>query len=319
MKKPTLLLFVFIVLLSVHSFGQLTNGLKAHYTFAGSANDVSGQNNNGTLNGSPTLTSDRFGSSNCAYQFPGTGTDYISVNYSADFNIPATGAFSISLWFQGGSPNISDNEFLFRKNNPTNIQNLEYNLSLYDVNKPVFGSVNQGVWSTVTTYPNADPNWHHLVGIYDNKKWYIYEDNILRDSDLSQSIGITPSTGDISIGKYFMGKLDDVRFYNRALTVSEIDQLYNFGGDCQTLSIEEENLTDDFSVYPNPASSILHITTSVNDATVYLFDITGRTVLEKDMNAGDESIDISFLREGTYLIKIKKAEKIQTKLIIKQN
>jgi len=45
---------------------NLRSGLVAYYPFCGNANDVSGNGNNGTVNGA-TLTTDRFSSSTSAF------------------------------------------------------------------------------------------------------------------------------------------------------------------------------------------------------------------------------------------------------------
>ena len=74
MRKFALL--VLVVVLSGWSSGAsavpITNGLVAAYEFNGNANDVSGNGNNGVVNGA-TLTADRFGNANSAYSFDGTG------------------------------------------------------------------------------------------------------------------------------------------------------------------------------------------------------------------------------------------------------
>ncbi|MBC7408621.1 MAG: hypothetical protein H7339_09555, partial [Arcicella sp.] len=71
--KKVLVLFL-ILLFSVSTiFAQvnLKNGLIACYPFNANANDESGNNNNGTINGA-TLTTDRFGKANRAYNFNGS-------------------------------------------------------------------------------------------------------------------------------------------------------------------------------------------------------------------------------------------------------
>ena len=77
------------------------NGLVGWWPFNGNANDESGNNNNGTVNGA-TLTSDRFGNSNMAYNFDGIN-DYISTFRSGYTT------FSISLWCKLPSPTMSVN------------------------------------------------------------------------------------------------------------------------------------------------------------------------------------------------------------------
>ena len=72
MKKLLLLPLLFI---AVISFGQVpsyvpTDSLVGYWGFNGNANDESGNGNDGTVNGA-TLTTDRFGNTNSAYDFDG--------------------------------------------------------------------------------------------------------------------------------------------------------------------------------------------------------------------------------------------------------
>ena len=56
---------------------DLKNGLVACYPFNANAKDETGNGNNGTVNGA-TLTTDRFGKANSAYNF--NGSSLIPVN-----------------------------------------------------------------------------------------------------------------------------------------------------------------------------------------------------------------------------------------------
>ena len=69
-----------------------TNGLVGYWGFDGDAKDYSGNNNHGAVNGA-TLTVDRNGKSNSAYNFDGVN-DNISVN-----SLIYPNSRSISLWF----------------------------------------------------------------------------------------------------------------------------------------------------------------------------------------------------------------------------
>ena len=80
MKKIiTILLVLFTVILPAQ---VSTTSLVAYWPFNGNANDLSGNGHNGTVNGA-TLTNDRFGSPNSAYNF--NGSAYIDVPYSCKF------------------------------------------------------------------------------------------------------------------------------------------------------------------------------------------------------------------------------------------
>jgi len=227
---PFVLLFLVI---AVDLRSQLSIGLKAYYSFKGNPSDLSGNGNDGTIIGSPVLTHDRFGIADCAYYFPGTSNDYISINYSSDFNIDSLGAFSISLWYQGGSTNEGDYEILFEKPNPdVSPYPSDYSLALYDLNKPGLGSNYRPIVGAIFDPPIPDSNWHHVVGIYDNKNWYFFEDNALVQSDTSLEYIIFQSMNNLVIGKNFEGVIDDIRFYDRALNFFDIYEIYHLPSSC---------------------------------------------------------------------------------------
>lgn len=321
MKKKGITLSLIAILFTATFYGQLSNGLKAHYSFGGNANDISGQNNNGQLIGVPILTTDRFGTINCAYQFPGDTLNYIKVNYSSDFNIAPTGAFSISLWYQGGTNDVGDLEDLFFKNDPaiTPIPS-DYHLGLYDMNKPSFGSQYSPIVMPSNSPSIPDPNWHHVVAMYDNKKWYLYEDDVLSGADLSQTSTIFQSTGNISIGKSFLGKIDDIRFYNRVLSTNEIHQIYLLAGSCQVIGIEELTERTIINIYPNPTANIIHIESSnATSINVSVFDINGREIINQCLNKQNAIIDLSSFPNGLYFIKTMNDGIIQNRIIEKLN
>src|SRR5438045_784683 len=91
------LLVIIFIIIGINAFGQVTNGLISKYSFNnGNANDDVGIHH-GTVFGA-TLTTDRFGNSNAAYQFIRDDLDYIEVPYSSDFT-PGSNATSVSVWF----------------------------------------------------------------------------------------------------------------------------------------------------------------------------------------------------------------------------
>ena len=98
MRKMKRILFVLILSLSNVVFGQLprSSNLIGSYSFTGNANDSSGNNYNGTLNGNPSLTTDRYGRSNSAYAFDGNDYIYTSDNMANQFS----NVFTISAWIK---------------------------------------------------------------------------------------------------------------------------------------------------------------------------------------------------------------------------
>jgi len=85
----------------------LNDGLLAYYPFNGNAKDSSGNGNNGTIYGA-TLTTDRFGKINSAYNFNGIN-NYISVNATNFLN----NNYTFALWFKSNATiPIGNNEVL---------------------------------------------------------------------------------------------------------------------------------------------------------------------------------------------------------------
>ena len=93
MKKVLpLLITLLLSAISIIAQVNLKKGLVACYPFNANAKDESGNGNNGTVNGA-TLTTDRFGKSNNAYNFNGS-TQFIEVS-PAQFQ---NNNYSFSIW-----------------------------------------------------------------------------------------------------------------------------------------------------------------------------------------------------------------------------
>ena len=96
----TKLLLITALALTLNVTAQVPNyvpasGLAGWWSFTGNANDLSGNNNNGTVNGA-TLTTDRFGSANSAYSFDGV-SNYIKVDI-LNTTLQLNNNFSFSVW-----------------------------------------------------------------------------------------------------------------------------------------------------------------------------------------------------------------------------
>lgn len=79
----------------------------------------------------------------------------------------------------------------------------------------------------------------------------------------------------------------------------------------------ENNISNNILIAPNPAQNSININYNNNSRKYFeIFNITGQIVLEKREIIADESIDISFLENGTYLILIEADKKIIPKLFI---
>jgi hypothetical protein len=68
------------------------------------------------------------------------------------------------------------------------------------------------------------------------------------------------------------------------------------------------------SIYPNPASNIINVKGLEKSVKVEIYDTLGRKILESQIDADNNAIDVSELR-GMYLVNIVSQEKIITKFI----
>jgi hypothetical protein len=93
-------------------------------------------------------------------------------------------------------------------------------------------AVNDGCGVFSNTHVSLN-TWYHVVGVYDGA-FLIYINGKL-DNSVEHTGTIDTNDSDLILGGYYStgnlidGTLDDVRIYNRALSATEIKQLYNAG------------------------------------------------------------------------------------------
>ncbi|TVZ55394.1 putative secreted protein (Por secretion system target) [Lutibacter sp. Hel_I_33_5] len=75
-----------------------------------------------------------------------------------------------------------------------------------------------------------------------------------------------------------------------------------------------------FSMYPNPAKDRVQVRLSNREqnALVTISDYTGKTVQKRQVSSSDNSLDISNLASGVYIMKISSDGKVGTKKLIKR-
>jgi len=87
-----------------------------------------------------------------------------------------------------------------------------------------------------------------------------------------------------------------------------------------TLGVEEFTDVNEFSIYPNPSTSLLNIDVLQLDATMNLdiYNILGKKVLSKKINNLKSSINVSQWHSGVYLIRLSTDDATITKRFVKQ-
>ena len=227
-----------LLLSGVAVSADLTTGLIAHYSFDDcTANDNSGENKNGTISGNPTCTNGKIPDviELTAFNFNGT-TDYVEIphpGYLAEGSVagwvyyssipkplPGSGLYWFGLTGQGlgGGDGMQFGQF------PWNGSSIGF--GTYQLDGSGWNVADSGVTPT-------KGQWYHMVGTFGANGIKIYLNGKLKGENASTG-GIPTYTHSayLAIDAYktfFNGSLDDVRIYNRALTSSEITELYNAG------------------------------------------------------------------------------------------
>jgi hypothetical protein len=179
--------------------------------------DVSGNNNNFTLNNSPTFSTANGG----RFAFNGTNQDATLSSLNLQQN------FTLDGWF---NPNVLNTFVMFGQG--TTVANQGLHIWYVSNTSVRFGMYSNDTDFTVST---SIGNWYNMVFTYNNsnpftKQMYI---NGVAQSGTGASaayagsgafrLGATYSTG----GSYGNGSYAGMKAYNRILSASEIQQNYN--------------------------------------------------------------------------------------------
>jgi len=206
-------------------------GLLGHWTFDGKdvtngrINDVSGNGNHGNTSGIATSTFYRPGKIGQAGNFDGVD-DYVEKDSA--MGITAF-PYTMSAWANATAAGAI--VFLGDPHSFGRFTTIKVSGGFYGLDARYDSGLNDTLSSVA-----IDGNWHHVVGVFESEtSRKLYVDGVLAGTDTSSQA--FPDIDRFNIGRlgrsssisYFSGAIDDVRIYSRALSASEILQLYNMG------------------------------------------------------------------------------------------
>jgi hypothetical protein len=323
MKKIFTIAIILVVLITnaqVPSYVP-ANGLVAYYPFNGNANDESGNGNNGTVTGA-TLTTDKNGNNNSAYDFNYNGMQWNSGLHQAT-NIPYNSSFNsntitVSIWFYARSyffSGITGNDkvsrlvtrYQYGYNNP-NGQTWGIDLS----NNQLTAFINQAATDNnqvgVVASTNVSLNqWNHVAFTFDNTSLKLFLNGVLVSEtpkpptfslNTIGNSGISVGCSNQANGYWYESdaKIDEIGFWNRALTLQEITALYNTNQCITNITVtdtliinvgqlsfnEPVTWANNITIFPNPASTQININfnniTNLNGGTLKIINSLGQQV-----------------------------------------
>lgn len=196
-----------------------------------SVSDSSWKGNTGTFVSAPTWNV------NCkrdkCLSFNGT-SDYVTVADSASLTL--TSAMSLSMWFKTSTSVAVSSKGLVVKDD---LSTKRAWLFIHQISSDAVGfgsSTGAALCTIIITGSAVDGLWHHYVGTADGTVIRLYKDGV--EASNGSCVGtITASAGvPVTIGafdnvasRFSTGQIDDVRIYNRTLSVQEVKDLYNAG------------------------------------------------------------------------------------------
>ena len=202
---------------------NINAGLVGYWPFNGNARDVTVFSHNGTLVNAPSLTTDRKGRANSAYSFNGTN-QYITMGTATGVQ-PLT-AYTKAVWVKLSSTATGNN-----------IMSGSGACSGHALYAPTSGIVRSGHCGNFAYVIDSTGmtvgTWYFIAVSFDSTvgsgTMKLYKNGTL----VSTATSVPSNTetglqiGSFGTGNLFSGSIDDARLYDRALTNTEISQLYN--------------------------------------------------------------------------------------------
>lgn len=254
----------------VHSQSFLTEGLVAYYPLDGNTDDGSGNGNNGNPQ-NVDYTTDRFGMQFSAALFSGQRGIDSAIDCPTLDNL-AYLPVTYSCWFRLDGHTVADGEVMTvigreQSDFPgqegavalVSSQGLGFTNELTYITNPKLFHFNSFI-------PNTNQWYHSVLTVDTNALISLFVDGSLYGTAQSSSsalAGATPlpfrigastlSTGNINVGapRYcWLGAIDDVRVYERALSANEIAQLYFFEAKLPVLTLAVSQVV--VSMHVNP-------------------------------------------------------------------
>jgi hypothetical protein len=207
----------------------INDGLVAYYPFDGDAKDASGNGNDGEFVGDIQSAGNRFGLSAGALSFPGAPPNHVEIGSTAELQFAANNQGTISFWMLLG-------DFIGRKHimGARPAGKWRYQIMVEGDSIDFFGTGQPGGTSLITDLAHLETStWHHYVYSVTPGFTKLYVDGVLLDKVAGNTLGVVTdfvftigNVGNPGSPNDFDDSLDDIRFYNRALSATEVAELY---------------------------------------------------------------------------------------------
>jgi hypothetical protein len=218
--------------------GDIAGGLVGYWPLDGDAIDASGNGFDGTINGDVIPMQDRLGNPDTAMLFPGESAAHIDLGDPIELNI--SGAMTLSAWVSLDADNSNNGRIIAKMaGGGSRSWNLNIEGNLDGVANPAtfqIAPTGSQILAVNDSQPLPTDEWVHMAGVFrPGEAMEIYVNGELRAS-VTTGIPVnhfSENGAPVLIGSRnacgncaWMGAIDEVRVYQRALAAGDIMELY---------------------------------------------------------------------------------------------
>lgn len=258
------------------------------------------------------------------------------VEQSSDVRPGSTGTSSVKIWSREiltitANGNLTLGRINMGSTNPTAPENFNSTLT----EDPLFNQEITVKPDSLVVWVKFTPNNHNQNA---KIKATIHDDYNYRDPEDTESLNHVVGTAELayastegewvrkSIPFNYNGPANDAAYILISFTTNEtagagkkddkvwiddLELIYN------PLNVENENLLDAVSVYPNPVSNRLTVKNIQKTTDYTVSSVVGAVVASGNLSKGNSQIDFSTLRTGVYFVTLHQESNIRTLRIIK--
>lgn len=184
-----------------------------------------------------------------AFNFDGVD-DYVHVGVRDDIGVNEDGPFTVSAWVNPldlarTAPQVVVSNYMGERGGTG-----DYSTHMFYVGTQLYFGVGQRQIAGINVLATLTPGWHLLTGTYDGSTLTLYVDGVQADTGARNFSGATPNTRGWNFGDFspetnwshlnlggadrngaLTGQLDEIQFFNRALSGAEVASLFQAAGE----------------------------------------------------------------------------------------